>query len=546
MKPDTAIRRIASFEKRFGKPHLYLAYHAAFPLALTADLLYHLWINFQHDIHGRVLDIPWVAVADILLSPLCEEVGRELYEMDGEVRHELLQQLKADANFDQRRILQLSDFLLEYVQQQLYSDNPDIQDFAQAQQWTALAYKQPKDAARKLALAYAQLDHQDTAELVRLESVVETLAEPLRGFHELQIYACGMAHFARGELKQAIAQLTQISKTGNQINVAGVSLSIPEEIRKTQSWTIRRFLKMAGLTAVGLGGLGTAVLSPRVRQLLEPVPRPSVSGQSQDLPLEDFDFEVVTVDSGGQVTKRQRHQSQFFRQDLGSRVTLEMVAIPGGTFYMGAPKSEKGSMNNEFPQHHVTVKPFYMSKYPITQKQWRIVAALPKVIRSLDRNPSGFKGDKRPVESVSWYDAEEFCARLSQQTGIVYRLPSEAEWEYACRAGTTTPFYFGETITSTLANYRGTETYASEFKHIDRGQTTPVGQFRPNTFGLYDMHGNVWEWCADPWRDNYNDAPRIMRGGSWVLNPRYCRSAIHIKSEPDVRDDSIGFRVVCS
>ncbi|NET62084.1 MAG: hypothetical protein F6K47_40025 [Symploca sp. SIO2E6] len=266
MKPDSANRRIASFEKRFGKPHLYLAYHAAFPLALTADLLYHLWINFQLDIHDRVLDIPWVAVADILLSPLCEEVGRELYEMDGEVRHELLKQLQADANFGQQRVLQLSDFLLEYVQLPLYSENPDIQDFAQAQQWTALAYKQPKNAARELASAYAQLNHQDITELVRLELVVETLAEPLSKFPQLQIYARAMAHFARGELAEAAVKLAQISKKGNRIKIAGVSLPIPEEIRKIQHLARRQFLKTPNLTA-----------------------------------LENFDFYVVTDDIGFRV-----------------------------------------------------------------------------------------------------------------------------------------------------------------------------------------------------------------------------------------------------
>ncbi|NES22975.1 MAG: formylglycine-generating enzyme family protein [Symploca sp. SIO3E6] len=524
MKPDSAHRRISSFEKRFGKPHLYLAYHAAFPLALTADLLYHLWINFQQNIHGRVLDIPWVAVADILLSPLCEEVGRELYEMDGEVRHQLLKQLQADTNFSQQRLLQLSDFLLEYVQQQLYSDNPDIQDFAQAQQWTALAYKQPKDAARKLALVYANLDHQDITELIRLELVVETLAEPLREFRELQIYARGMAHFARGAMAEATAQLAQISKTGNRIQIAGVSLPIPEEIRKTQSRTRQQFLKTPNLNA-----------------------------------LEYFDFEVVTVDAFGQVTKTQHNQAQFVTQDLGNGVTLEMVAIPGGTFLMGAPKSEKGSDNDERPQHQVTIQPFFMSKYPITQVQWQAVAALPRVSYSL-ANPSRFQGDNLPVESVSWHDANEFCARLTKGTEIAYRLPSEAQWEYACRAGTTTPFYFGETITSTLANYDVSVTYTFEQKGIYLGKTTPVGKFPPNAFGLYDLHGNVWEWCADSWHRDYKDAPsdgsvwqnshdnpyRMLRGGSWSDGLQFCRCANRFRVEPEGRFNLLGFRVVFS
>ena len=140
-----------------------------------------------------------------------------------------------------------------------------------------------------------------------------------------------------------------------------------------------------------------------------------------------------------------------------------------------------------------------MGKYPITQAQWRAVAALTQIERELKTAPSRFKGNNRPVEKITWYDAVEFCARLSQHTKRQYRLPSEAEWEYACREGTTTPFYFGETITSELANYNASYTYADEAKGRLRGQTNSVGQFPPNGYGLYDMHGNVWEWCADTW-----------------------------------------------
>ena len=176
IKPEVAKRRIESFGKRFGKAHLYLVYHAAFPLALTPDLLYRLWANFQRDIYGEVLGIPWIAVADLLLSSLCHEVGHELYEMDVAVRNVLLSRLKEDEKFGQQRINELSDFLLEYVRQQLQSDDPDIQDFAQAQHWTALAYTRPSKAARELALAFSKLDYKDTAELMRMASLTETFA----------------------------------------------------------------------------------------------------------------------------------------------------------------------------------------------------------------------------------------------------------------------------------------------------------------------------------------------------------------------------------
>ena len=153
------------------------------------------------------------------------------------------------------------------------------------------------------------------------------------------------------------------------------------------------------------------------------------------------------------IIQKSRKTGLYFVEDLCNGVEFEMVLIKGGTFTMGAPEDEEDSINDERPQHEVTVPTFFMGKYPITQAQWKAVAKLPQVEKELEENPSDFKGDNRPVEQVSWYDAVEFCARLSNYTGRKYSLPSEAEWEYACRAGTTTPFHFGETITSELANY---------------------------------------------------------------------------------------------
>ncbi|NJR18881.1 MAG: formylglycine-generating enzyme family protein, partial [Calothrix sp. CSU_2_0] len=247
-----------------------------------------------------------------------------------------------------------------------------------------------------------------------------------------------------------------------------------------------------------------------------------------------------------------------------------MVLIKGGTFMMGAPETEEGSRDSERPQHEVTVPTFFMGKYPVTQAQWKFVASLPQVNRELKPDPSYFKGENRPVEQVSWFEAVEFCDRLTQHTKRPYRLPSEAEWEYACRAGTTTPFHFGETITTDLANYDGTDneeykwsgSYGRGPKGIFRKETTEVGYFGvANAFGLYDMHGNVWEWCADQWHDNYEEAPtdgsawidsnsnnnqsRLLRGGSWNSYPPYCRSAYRNGSNPDFVSDRLGFRVVC-
>ncbi len=285
--------------------------------------------------------------------------------------------------------------------------------------------------------------------------------------------------------------------------------------------------------------------------------------------LSVFNFEIVRVNAKGEEIKKESKQSQYFSEDLGNDITLEMVAIPGGTFLMGTEDEEIEKLVKKFgwegfrrerPQQEVTIKPFYMGRYPITQAQWKAIAATAKIDIDLETNPSNFKGDELPVESVNWYEAREFCKRLSRETKREYRLPSEAEWEYACRAGTTTPFYFGETITGKFANYRASETYAEEAKGEYRQQTTPVGQFPPNAFGLYDMHGNVWEWCADTWHDNYDGAPTDgsawiengddnrspLRGGSWADDPSICRSAIRLNGvRRDYRSSFVGFRVVC-
>lgn len=277
--------------------------------------------------------------------------------------------------------------------------------------------------------------------------------------------------------------------------------------------------------------------------------------------LPKFTFDVITVNATGNTVSRQTSTAYFFSEDLTSNVRLEMVAIPGGTFVIGSPDTEAGHYSEESPQHSVSVKPFFIGKYPVTQAQWKAVAALPQVNQFLNTDPSYFKEANRPVERVSWHDAVEFCGRLSRKTGRNYRLPSEAEWEYACRAGTLTPFHFGETMTTDFANYDGNYTYSSGPKGTYRKETTPVGSFQiANAFGLYDMHGNVWEWCADSWHDNYEGAPtdgsvwqeendsqyRLLRGGSWLSNSWNCRSAYRLNDAPGFRNYDIGFRVACS
>ncbi|WP_246162790.1 SAV_2336 N-terminal domain-related protein [Brasilonema sennae] len=326
----------------------------------------------------------------------------------------------------------------------------------------------------------------------------------------------------------------------------------------------------------------------KIRSFLSRIETCHLSSFSPQIPT--FEFDVITVNAQGLEIKREKRQATYYLENLEDNITLEMVAIPGGKFMMASPEGE--GYESEKPQHEVTVQPFFIGKYPITQAQWRVVAALPQVNRELKPDPSGFKGDDFPVECVSWYDVVEFCARFSKKTGKDYRLPSEAEWEYACRARTTTPFHFGETLTDKLANYRANETFADEPKGEYREKTTSVGTFSPNAFGLYDMHGNVWEWCEDSWHENYQEAPTdgsawhenenskkqkadtdigsrigkiwknirgqkqeadfsdndnrsLLRGGSWIIYPDYCRSAYRNYYNPAYDGNDIGFRVVC-
>ncbi len=309
--------------------------------------------------------------------------------------------------------------------------------------------------------------------------------------------------------------------------------------------------------------------------------------------LKTFKFPVATVaakQSGlfGLITNcevfKTTKEAEFFTGYINLGRTFEMVFIPSGTFQMGSPETEAEHKLHESPQHLVKVDSFFIGKYPVTQEQWDMVVTLPRVNRDLKPAPSNFRGLNRPVERVSWYDAVEFCTRLSKKMGQIYRLPTESEWEYACRAGTTSPFHFGMAITPDLANYNGEKAYGFGAKGKNRRETTTVGGFQAaNAFGLYDMHGNVWEWCADPWHENYNGKPdhaqiwendrnedteiyeadgtisqvdshenladngyRILRGGSWGNDPWDCRSASRLRDLPTSEYSDYGFRIVCS
>lgn len=227
-------------------------------------------------------------------------------------------------------------------------------------------------------------------------------------------------------------------------------------------------------------------------------------------------------------------------------VGIDLVRLPSGKFTMGSPADEKDRNADEGPQHEVTISSFFMGKYEVTQSQWRAVGALPKVRIDLPSNPSMFKGDSLPIEQVTWDEAIEFCERLSLATRKLYRLPTEAEWEYACRA-MTTGLYAGNL--DAVAWYGGNS----------RGTTHPVGTKQANRFGLYDMHGNVWEWCSDRLgsysSSNVQDpqgpgtgSMRVLRGGSHHYGAINLRSASRGGSAPDRRDSrgELGFRIARS
>jgi formylglycine-generating enzyme required for sulfatase activity len=233
--------------------------------------------------------------------------------------------------------------------------------------------------------------------------------------------------------------------------------------------------------------------------------------------------------------------------DLGKGVPMELVLIPAGELMIGSPETETNRDSDEGPQHRVRIsQPFYMGKFEVTQEQYQAV---------MGQNPSRFQGAKNPVEQVSWNDAVEFCQKLSQKTGRPICLPTEAEWEYACHSGTATAFYYGDSLSSEQANFDGNYPYGGAGKGVYRQKPVAAGSFQPNTWGVYDMHGNVWEWCND-WYGSYASGEqtdptgpssgddRVLRGGSWADGASGCRSSSRYWDTPTSSLDSYGFRVV--
>ena len=232
--------------------------------------------------------------------------------------------------------------------------------------------------------------------------------------------------------------------------------------------------------------------------------------------------------------------------EVTNSIGMTFTLIPAGHFTMGSPPQEAGRGETE-QLHRVTLtRSFYLGTTEVTQGQW---------LQVMEENPSFLEGDELPVETVTWEQAVEFCRRLSGIEQHTYRLPTEAEWEYACRAGTATPFSTGDTISAADANYDARKTYGNGVAGAFREASTPVASFPPNAWGLHDMHGNVWEWCSD-WFGEYpaseitdpkgaeEGTTRVVRGGCWINDPAICRSANRGDTVPISWNFHFGFRVV--
>ena len=300
-------------------------------------------------------------------------------------------------------------------------------------------------------------------------------------------------------------------------------------------------------------------------QLLAELRRPdSVRPLTGSLAFTPTPFTTAKL-MNGSVTRSQA-VCDSYAEDLGNGIKLEMTRVPAGKFLMGSPVNEAERKEDEGPQREVSVSSFLMGRFEVTQQQWRLVAGWPKVGTELIASPSESKGDRLPVEKISWIEAKEFIARLNKKLGLTkgneYRLPSEAEWEYAARSGTTTPFAFGSGLSMDVVNFDGRVKGDKKdgVKVVYRDKPVEVGSVGiANAFGLFDLHGNLWEWCEDDWHPTFDDAPqtgqpwitdfssrdsrRLIRGGSFGSKSGDCRAARRIKNTPDFRGKDLGFRL---
>jgi formylglycine-generating enzyme required for sulfatase activity len=601
------------YTEKDGQDYQDLLSYAAFPFVLTPDLLYQIWANFS-------LEISWIGVARILLSPLCREIGYEVYEIDLSIRNELLKELADE------ELQKLGQFMLQYIEKRLTDTDESSQNIKERQRLTALAYTKPNQATKELVqkLNNRINKYEDIREAFRWTTFIKTLANPLseKGFEPLLtlnniIIKTAHDKTNTSEYKKLIKDWQKQEPEFSQ------KLGLPGQIKLPVSEpqidpNLKSFLQRYNIT---LRNFDIEVATLQFEEEISDKSDQEVDNER----AKKLNFETVFVNRRGEIIQKKTCEAYYYDELLDtipptplekggessspasskkskkslipnpkSKIpNLRMLYIPEGEYWMGSPEDEKDRYDDESPQHKVRISPFFMGQTPITEAQWRFVANLPQEQQELNLNPSD-NGDDHPVVNVNWQDAIEFCDRLSRYTRRNYRLPSEAEWEYACRAlpleesfrfdnktfldnksiQNSFPFHFGETITSDLANYNGSVIYQQESTGENRGKTTPVGTFKPNAFGLSDMHGNVWEWCLDRWHENYNNAPtdgrvwdkenendnryqkilnsidvliedkrsHVIRGGSWFNSPGSCRSASRLINV--FRNGSVGFRVV--
>lgn len=342
-------------------------------------------------------------------------------------------------------------------------------------------------------------------------------------------------------------------------NKSNLQLLAPQKIASVfdrVSMNRSTFLKL-----IGLGSLG-AIGSFSIAKLIQPSESeldPNYQVNTGELPTIDrlaiIPVTSIKLNERGDTIDRPQSHAHIFHEGLGNDVFLTMIQIPTGTFNMGSPAQEYGREAAEQPQHFVRLPGFYLGQTLVTQAQWAEIFP--------DKSVGSRGYSQLPVCGISWLDAIKFCELLSTKTGRTYRLPSESEWEYACRATTTNTFAYGDTIVSSIVNHDATSPYRQAPKGLFQGKSTAVAIFPPNLFGLYDMHGNLWEWCLDEWFDNYQDAPadggargdvetrdeqkpRVVRGGSWFSHGQRCRSASRASLSASFRHPHYGFRVVCT
>ncbi|MEO0374651.1 MAG: formylglycine-generating enzyme family protein, partial [Cyanobacteria bacterium P01_A01_bin.17] len=549
--------QVNRFVERFGnETYKRLACYASLPLVLTPELIHYLRNEFLRD-----ENVPWEAEVDLLLSDLCSQAGYELYTMDTQVRAYLLEEFQKLPTGPQH-MREVAQVLISYVSYLSQIVPKHRRKELEAQRWAAMTYlgdDRCQDAVQEIAEQLKQLETRAEtgeqseqgirAELARLTRITQELEPQLKEIPSLVSYAKLVQKMLRSPDDVDPMEVRQTFSVGN------VDLTVSPQIFPTLRDQLLDVAAIAGFPVLEILTFRTGQLEEKGADQNESSPFPPLESfqvrvatlsfddetgvlseeASAEMTLKSLPIEVVTLsrdsDTGKWTQVRQESHAPFYEEYLGDDLVLEMMSIPEGTFVMGSPEDEPGRYDWEGPQHEVKVPAFCMGRYPVTQEQWRFIAGLPQVEQELEPDPSRFKGDDRPVEKVSWFDAVEFCQRLSRLTNREYRLPTEAEWEYACRAGTTTPFHFGETISSDLANYGGSEVYNDGPKGEYRKETTPVGFFGvANPFGLSDMHGNVLEWCEDQYHGSYEGAPtdgsawfdpddenanRILRGGSW-------------------------------